>query len=64
MHQENSFHITKWSTQDKYGNLLQNPNILWLRGGMTSDADATNKCNLSECTKDIEEQYMVLEPRY
>ena len=21
------------------------------------DADATNKCNISECSKDIEEQY-------
>ena len=33
-------------------------------GGMTRDSDATNKCNISYFTKDIEEQYMVLEPCY
>ena len=29
-------------------------------GGMAHDADATNICNILECTNHMEEQYMVL----
>jgi hypothetical protein len=29
---------------------------------MPREVDVTIKCNMSECTKEIEEQYMVLEP--
>ena len=33
-----------------------------LMGGvMPHNADETNKCIISECSKDIEEQYMVLD---
>ena len=40
--------------------LFQGLPIRFLKGGMSLDADATNKCNMSECTKDIEDYCMVL----